>query len=283
MFNVIRYFQLFIPFFFFSTFTIAQENSCGNFQKFVEQSQANYCSNSPKEKIFILLDGTSGFTSNDSSWIYQRIFNSKVIKPLHEGDQISVAMIADDTVTQLKSVRVCAPKPNEQIDMIFDSPGKIKRDNKMLSCTLKSFGRNLLKRTKSSTSSYLIEAINEVYSNPYYNFDAPNLEVKRKFYFVTDLLQYSPNFNFYKLCGVHSSATKIECPTYEEIVKNDSRLDSYLSSAMPKFNKLDEIHIYSMQVNGLSPISAIKFWKDFFIKSGVNADNIFITSQLQDY
>jgi hypothetical protein len=52
---------------------------------------------------------------------------------------------------------------------------------------------------------------------------------------------------------------------------------------MPKFNKFDEIHIYSMQVNGLSPISAISFWKEFFIRSGVNPDNIFTTSQLQDY
>jgi hypothetical protein len=61
------------------------------------------------------------------------------------------------------------------------------------------------------------------------------------------------------------------------------RLASYLSSAMPKFNKFDEIHIYSMQVNGLSPISAISFWKEFFIRAGVNPDNIFTTSQLQDY
>lgn len=64
------------------------------------------------------------------------------------------------------------------------------------------------------------------------------------------------------------------------------RLITYLSSAMPKFNEIDEIdeiHIYSMQVNGLSPTSAISFWKEFFIKSGVNSENIFTTIQLQDY
>jgi hypothetical protein len=283
MFNVIRCFQLFIPLFTLSTVTIAQESDCGNVKKFIEYSNANYCTISPKEKIFILLDGTSGFSPNDSSWIFQRIFNSNIIQPSHEGDQISVAMIGDETVTKLKSIRVCAPKPVDKIDMIFDSPGKIKRDNKMLSCALKSYGRNLLNRTKSSTGSYLIEAINEIYNNPYYKFNDTNPGVKRKFYFITDLLQYSPNFNFYKLCGVHDRAKKIDCPTFKEIVNNDPRLDSYLSSAMPKFNKFDEIHIYSMQVYGLSPISAISFWKEFFIRAGVNPDNIFTASQLQDY
>ena len=283
MLNVIKNIKLIVPLLILSTSTIAKEDECKNVEKFIKYSQDKYCSIDAKEKKFILLDGTSGFSSNDSSWIFQRIFNSDVIKPSNEGDQISIALIGDESVTKLKSIRVCSPKPIENIDMVFDSPGKIKRDNKMFSCALKSYGANFLKRTKKSDESYLIEAINEVFNNPYYSFNEPNPEVKRKFYFITDLLQYSPNFNFYKLCGVSSSAKKIECPTFQEIVKNDPRLITYISSAMPKFNELDDIHIYSMQVNGLSPTSAISFWKEFFIKSGVNSENIFTTIQLQDY
>lgn len=283
MLNVIRNVKLIIALLTVSTATIAQEEQCKNVQKFIKYSQDKYCGIDTKQKTFILLDGTSGFTLNDSSWIFQRIFNSNVIKPSNEGDQISIALIGDESVTKLKSIRICSPKPIDKIDMIFDSPGKIKRDNKMFSCALKSYGADFLKRTKKSNESYLIEAINEVYNNPYYNFNEPKPGVKRKFYFITDLLQYSPNFNFYKLCGVHRSAKKIECPTFQEIVQNNQRLSSYLSSAMPKFNNLDEIHIYSMQVNGLSPTSAVGFWKEFFIKSGVNSENVFTTTQLQDY
>lgn len=283
MLNVISSFKFIILLLTLSSAAIAEDSQCKNVEKFIKYSQDKYCSVDSKLKKFILLDGTSGFNKNDSSWIFQRIFNSSIIKPSDEGEQISIALIADGSVTKLETIRLCSPKPIEKIDMIYDSPGKIKRDNKMFNCALKRYGADFLKRTKESTGSYLIEAINEVYNNPYYNFNEPSQDVKRKFYFITDLLQYSPNFNFYKLCGVHKSAKKIECPTLQEIVKNDKRLSSYLSSAMPKFNNHDEVHIFSMQVNGLSPTSAISFWKEFFVMSGVRSENIFITSQLQDY
>lgn len=257
----------------------ANGQACGSYEKFIKTS-LKYCVSESREKTFILLDGSDGFSGRSKEWVQQNIFNNKKIIWSKEGSEITVARLGSKSVADMDMVKICTPKHESQIDF-WDAPGKVKRDNALVHCSLSNVADEFLSDPTQANRSSLVEAVAEVFKNPRYNFSNSEAQgVGRKFFFISDLFQNSRNISFHKLCKVDISMDMLRCPSFDDLVSENVKVKRYLSEAIPRLNKLDEIHIYNINVSNRIDQSARDFWEEYFVEAGADITNIFYRAEL---
>lgn len=250
-------------------------------EDFIRYANDNYCKESAPEKIFFLIDGTDGFPGGSKPWIKRNIFNKTTISWAEEGAEISIARLADRPVADLEYTNICLPKHVSRINNITDNVGAIKRSNNVVGCAVNEIADSYLDAESGASRSVLIETIAEIFKNPRYRFDAiaPGQGV-RKFYFVSDLFQNSDVISFYKLCKKPSGAEAMTCPSYDSLVEGSSKLQRYLTEAMPNLNSSDEIYLYNINIGDRIDQSARVFWEQYFVAAGADQANIHYRAEL---
>lgn len=253
-------------------FLVAPVNACPESinEQFLRHAKKNFCQGSSPEKIFILLDGTDGFSQQSRDWVMSNIFHESVLNWEQQGAEITVALLGQSSVADLERFHVCTPKHKSSISYITDQPRRVKRDNTELRCAVKRTADRFL-NYQGASSSVLIEAVGEIFRNPVYQFgpqDSSNEKAYRKFYVVSDLFQNSGEINFFSLCNGG------RCPTYHDLVTREPSIARYLEKTMPNLNDRDEIFIFNINVANRFNRDAYKFWEDYFIAAGALPQNI---------
>ena len=72
----------------------------------------------------------------------------------------------------------------------------------------------------------------------------------------------------------------LRCPSFDDLVSENVKVKRYLSEAIPRLNKLDEIHIYNINVSNRIDQSARDFWEEYFVEAGADITNIFYRAEL---
>jgi len=271
----INVFRISAFFFLALTTGLASAEECFFNEKFIKFASDNYCVADSPEKIFILLDGTDSFADGSKEWVKENIFNKGTISWDAQGAEISVALLGKKSVASMDMVRICTPKPEAKISLIFDAPAKIRRDNAAVYCALKTKADEFLSNTEEADKSLLVESITEIFKNSRYNFDISNRSgAIRKFYFVSDLFQNSMNISFHKLCKISRETGILTCPSYKTLISNNVKIKRYLSEAIPALNETDKIFIYNTNVDNRIDQSAREFWEQYFVAAGALLENI---------
>jgi hypothetical protein len=125
-----------------------------------------------------------------------------------------------------------------------------------------------------------MEAIREIFLNPKYK--QTSIRGERTFVLASDLYQNSSIVNFFELCKLQLDGSK-KCPTFKELMKNNTRIAKYLNASLPAMRSTDRVRILNINVDGKVDQSARDFWVQYFEQAGVAPENINYISELDHH
>ena len=70
------------------------------------------------------------------------------------------------------------------------------------------------------------------------------------------------------------------CPSYDSLIKGSSKLQRYLTEAMPNLNSSDEIYLYNINIGDRIDQSARTFWEQYFVAAGAAKANVHYRAEL---
>ena len=240
---------------------------------------------------FFLVDFTSPLKEPQIDWISGRIFGNALVKETPPYHKISYMKI-DNTApqSQVISYSKCRFKTGnkskfegEQTNTGCEGEKQIAEVYTAWTSLTNKFENEFLNLdNKKSDNSLIFEYLFHVLREAKTDFTSEYPE--RELIIVSDLMQHSDRFSFYRYCKTNLELKKPnKCGTFEELLKN-KKVKNYIDDRKPKKETLTNLKVTILYINhdyetrdGLSS-SLVALWEDLFKYIGV--ENYEIIKQL---
>ena len=238
---------------------------------------------------FFLVDFTSPLKKPQIDWISGRIFGNALVKETPPYHKISYMKI-DNTApqSQVISYSKCRFKTGnkskfegEQTNTGCEGEKQIAEVYTAWTSLTNKFEKEFLNlNNKKSDNSLIFEYLFHVLRETKTDFTTEYPE--RELIIVSDLMQHSDRFSFYRHCKINSTVPN-KCRSFEKLLKN-KKVKNYIDDRKPKKETLTNLKVTILYINhdyetrdGLSS-SLVTLWKDLFKYIGV--ENYEIIKQL---
>jgi len=240
---------------------------------------------------FFLVDFTSPLKQPQIDWISGRIFGNALVKETPPYHKISYMKI-DNTApqSQVISYSKCRFKTGnkskfegEQTNTGCEGEKQIAEVYTAWTSLTNKFENEFLNLdNKKSDNSLIFEYLFHVLREAKTDFTSEYPE--RELIIVSDLMQHSDRFSFYRHCKTNLELKKPnKCRTFEKLLKN-KKVKNYIDDRKPKKETLTNLKVTILYINhdyetrdGLSS-SLVALWEDLFKYIGV--ENYEIIKQL---
>ena len=240
---------------------------------------------------FFLVDFTSPLKQPQIDWISGRIFGNALVKETPPYHKISYMQI-DNTApqSQVISYSKCRFKTGnkskfegEQTNTGCEGEKQIAEVYTAWTSLTNKFENEFLNLdNKKSDNSLIFEYLFHVLREAKTDFTSEYPE--RELIIVSDLMQHSDRFSFYRHCKTNLELKKPnKCRTFEKLLKN-KKVKNYIDDRKPKKETLTNLKVTILYINhdyetrdGLSS-SLVALWEDLFKYIGV--ENYEIIKQL---
>jgi len=240
---------------------------------------------------FFLVDFTSPLKQPQIDWISGRIFGNALVKETPPYHKISYMKI-DNTApqSQVISYSKCRFKTGnkskfegEQTNTGCEGEKQITEVYTAWTSLTNKFENEFLNLdNKKSDNSLIFEYLFHVLREAKTDFTSEYPE--RELIIVSDLMQHSDRFSFYRHCKTNLELKKPnKCRTFEKLLKN-KKVKNYIDDRKPKKETLTNLKVTILYINhdyetrdGLSS-SLVALWEDLFKYIGV--ENYEIIKQL---
>jgi len=240
---------------------------------------------------FFLVDFTSPLKQPQIDWISGRIFGNALVKETPPYHKISYMKI-DNTApqSQVISYSKCRFKTGnkskfegEQTNTGCEGEKQIAEVYTAWTSLTNKFENEFLNLdNKKSDNSLIFEYLFHVLRETKTDFTSEYPE--RELIIVSDLMQHSDRFSFYRHCKTNLELKKPnKCRTFEKLLKN-KKVKNYIDDRKPKKETLTNLKVTILYINhdyetrdGLSS-SLVALWEDLFKYIGV--ENYEIIKQL---
>ena len=238
---------------------------------------------------FFLVDFTSPLKQPQIDWISGRIFGNALVKETPPYHKISYMKI-DNTApqSQVISYSKCRFKTGnkskfegEQTNTGCEGEKQIAEVYTAWTSLTNKFEKEFLNLdNKKSDNSLIFEYLFHVLRETKTDFTSEYPE--RELVIVSDLMQHSDRFSFYRHCKINSTVPN-KCRSFEKLLKN-KKVKNYIDDRKPKKETLTNLKVTILYINhdyetrdGLSS-SLVALWEDLFKYIGV--ENYEIIKQL---
>ena len=238
---------------------------------------------------FFLVDFTSPLKKPQIDWISGRIFGNALVKETPPYHKISYMKI-DNTApqSQVISYSKCRFKTGnkskfegEQTNTGCEGEKQIAEVYTAWTSLTNKFEKEFLNlNNKKSDNSLIFEYLFHVLRETKTDFTSEYPE--RELVIVSDLMQHSDRFSFYRHCKINSTVPN-KCRSFEKLLKN-KKVKNYIDDRKPKKETLTNLKVTILYINhdyetrdGLSS-SLVTLWEDLFKYIGV--ENYEIIKQL---
>ena len=240
---------------------------------------------------FFLVDFTSPLKKPQIDWISGRIFGNALIKETPPYHKVSYMQI-DDTApqSQVISYSKCRFKTGNTSKFVGEEANSgcegVKKINEVFDAWLELTSKfesefldlNHKEAQKSLVFEYLFHVLRETKT------DFISEYPERELIIVSDLMQHSDRFSFYRHCKTNLELKKPnKCRTFEKLLKN-KKVKNYIDDRKPKKDTLTNLKVTVLYINhdyetrdGLSS-SLVALWEDLFKYIGI--ENYEIIKQL---
>ena len=239
---------------------------------------------------FFLVDFTSPLEKAQIDWIEGRIFGDSLVKTTPPYHKISYMKI-DDTAPQSQEVAYsqCRMKTGnkskfngEETNSGCEGAKKINTAFQAWLMLNQTFQKKFLSNYKQEANRSLVfEYLFHVLREQKTDFTSEYPE--RELVIVSDLMQHSKRFSFYKHCKTDLSSVPNKCRSFKSLIKK-SKVKNYIDDRKPKRELLKNLKITILYINhdyetrdGLSS-SLVALWEDLFKYIGI--ENYEIVKQL---
>ena len=240
---------------------------------------------------FFLVDFTSPLKQPQIDWISGRIFGNALVKETPPYHKISYMKI-DNTApqSQVISYSKCRFKTGnkskfegEQTNTGCEGEKQIAEVYTAWTSLTNKFENEFLNLdNRKSDNSLIFEYLFHVLREAKTDFTSEYPE--RELIIVSDLMQHSDRFSFYRHCKTNLELKKPnKCRTFEKLLKN-KKVKNYIDDRKPKKETLTNLKVTILYINhdyetrdGLSS-SLVALWEDLFKYIGV--ENYEIIKQL---
>ena len=240
---------------------------------------------------FFLVDFTSPLKKPQIDWISGRIFGNALVKETPPYHKISYMKI-DDTAPQSQKISYskCRFKTGNKSKFSGEEANSgcegVKKINEVFSAwlelTSKFEGEFLQLDQKEGKRSLIFEYLFHVLRETKTDFTSEYPE--RELIIVSDLMQHSDRFSFYKHCTTPLEFTKPnKCRSFDKLLKN-KKIKNYIDDRKPNKKTLTNLKVKILYINhdyetrdGLSN-SLVSLWEDLFEYIGI--ENYEIVKQL---
>ena len=230
---------------------------------------------------FFLVDFTSPLKQPQIDWISGRIFGNALVKETPPYHKISYMKI-DNTApqSQVISYSKCRFKTGnkskfegEQTNTGCEGEKQIAEVYTAWTSLTNKFEKEFLNLdNKKSDNSLIFEYLFHVLRETKTDFTSEYPE--RELVIVSDLMQHSDRFSFYRHCKINSTVPN-KCRSFEKLLKN-KKVKNYIDDRKPKKETLTNLKVTILYINhdyetrdGLSS-SLVALWEDLFKYIGVN-------------
>ena len=247
------------------------------------KSSDQFCPlNSKLGHKFFLVDFTSPLKQPQIDWISGRIFGNALVKDTPPYHKVSYMKI-DNTApqSQVISYSKCRFKTGnkskfdgEQTNTGCEGEKQIAEVYTAWTTLTNKFEKEFLhlnhkEGQRSLIFEYLFHVLRE--SKTDFTFEYP----ERELVIVSDLMQHSDRFSFYRHCKTNLELKKPnKCRTFEKLLKN-KKVKNYIDDRKPKKETLTNLKVTVLYINhdyetrdGLSS-SLVTLWEDLFKYIGV--------------
>jgi hypothetical protein len=238
---------------------------------------------------FFLVDFTSPLKQPQIDWISGRIFGNALVKETPPYHKISYMKI-DNTApqSQVISYSKCRFKTGnkskfegEQTNTGCEGEKQIAEVYTAWTSLTNKFEKEFLNLdNKKSDNSLIFEYLFHVLRETKTDFTSEYPE--RELVIVSDLMQSSDRFSFYRHCKINSTVPN-KCRSFEKLLKN-KKVKNYIDDRKPTKETLTNLKVTILYINhdyetrdGLSS-SLVALWEDLFKYIGV--ENYEIIKQL---
>ena len=260
-------------------------------KKNLGQNPNIYCPlNSKLGHRFFLVDFTSPLEKAQIDWMEGRIFGDALIKTTAPYHKISYMKI-DDTAPQSQEVAYsqCRMKTGnkskfngEETNSGCEGANQVDIAFKGWLVLNQAFQKKFLSNYKQEANRSLVfEYLFHVLREQKTDFTSEYPE--RELVIVSDLMQHSKRFSFYKHCKTDLSSVPNKCRSFKSLIKK-SKVKNYIDDRKPKRELLKNLKITILYINhdyetrdGLSS-SLVALWEDLFKHIGI--ENYEIVKQL---
>ena len=229
---------------------------------------------------FFLVDFTSPLKEPQIDWISGRIFGNTLVKETPPYHKVSYMKI-DDTAPQSQEISYskCRFKTGNKSKFEGEEANSgcegIKKINEVFAAwsalTSKFQGEFLHLNHKEAQKSLVFEYFFHVLRETKTDFTSEYPE--RELVIVSDLMQHSDRFSFYRHCKINSTVPN-KCRSFEKLL-NNKKVKNYIDDRKPKKETLTNLKVTILYVNhdyetrdGLSS-SLVTLWEDLFKYIGV--------------
>jgi len=255
------------------------------------ESANQFCPlNSKLGHKFFLVDFTSPLKEPQIDWISGRIFGNTLVKETPPYHKISYMKI-DNTAPQSQEISYskCRFKTGnkskfagEETNTGCEGQKQIGEVYKAWTALTNQFENKFLINQKEGQRSLIFEYFFHVLREPKTDFTSEYPE--RELVIVSDLMQHSDRFSFYRHCKTDLSLKKPnKCKSFETLLK-DEKVKNYIDDRKPNKDTLTNLKVTILYINhdyetrdGLSS-TLVALWEDLFKYIGVN--NYEIVKQL---
>ena len=246
------------------------------------ESPNQFCPlNSKLGHKFFLVDFTSPLKQPQIDWISGRIFGNALIKDTPPYHKISYMKI-DNTAPQSQEISYskCRFKTGNKSKFTGEETNTGCEGQKQIgevytawTALTNQFENNFLVNKKEGKRSLIFEYFFHVLRETKTDFTSEYPE--RELVIVSDLMQHSDRFSFYRHCKTDLSLKKPnKCRTFEKLLKN-KKVKNYIDDRKPKKETLNNLKVTVLYINhdyetrdGLSS-TLVALWEDLFKYIGV--------------
>ena len=255
------------------------------------ESPNQFCPlNSKLGHKFFLVDFTSPLKQPQIDWISGRIFGNALVKETAPYHKISYMKI-DNTAPQSQEISYskCRFKTGNKSKFAGEETNTGCEGQKQIgevytawTALTNEFENKFLVNKKEGKRSLIFEYLFHVLREAKTDFTSEYPE--RELVIVSDLMQHSDRFSFYRHCKTDLSLKKPnKCKSFEKLLKN-KKVKNYIDDRKPKKDTLSNLKVTILYINhdyetrdGLSS-TLVALWEDLFKYIGIT--NYEIVKQL---
>ena len=246
------------------------------------ESPNQFCPlNSKLGHKFFLVDFTSPLKQPQIDWISGRIFGNALVKETPPYHKISYMKI-DNTAPQSQEISYskCRAKTGNKSKFSGEETNTGCEGQKAIgevytawNALTNKFENEFLVNKKEGKRSLIFEYFFHVLREAKTDFTSEYPE--RELIIVSDLMQHSDRFSFYRHCKTDLSLKKPnKCRSFEKLLKN-KKVKNYIDDRKPKKETLNNLKVTVLYINhdyetrdGLSS-TLVALWEDLFKYIGV--------------
>ena len=246
------------------------------------ESPNQFCPlNSKLGHKFFLVDFTSPLKQPQIDWISGRIFGNALVKETAPYHKISYMKI-DNTAPQSQEISYskCRFKTGNKSKFAGEETNTGCEGQKQIgevytawTALTNEFENKFLVNKKEGKRSLIFEYLFHVLREAKTDFTSEYPE--RELVIVSDLMQHSDRFSFYRHCKTDLSLKKPnKCKSFEKLLKN-KKVKNYIDDRKPKKDTLNNLKVTILYINhdyetrdGLSS-TLVALWEDLFKYIGI--------------